>query len=259
MAGELCGVLDDEDLTESSLDDRLEIEQLAQGEESNGKVTVSGACGGVEIDNGVTAGLVNGVFVSAVGDIIVGVNVVVFEIDEIVDVQVERIAVDDVNVGETASIDVRAEDDVANEFGDVTANDVAVVEAGAGDEVVDVVSGDEETVGNDSNEVISDGATVDDVIAEDAGDVDFEDNFVSDFIIDASKPGKVSGLNEFGDCNETTDKSVDAMDNVSSFTTTEEVEVGESVTFTRTVSVLGFNSVANVSLLFDASMLFFRY
>ena len=255
MAGELCGVLDDEDPTESSLDDRLEIEQLAQGEESNGKVTVSGACGGLEINNGVTAGFVNGVFVSAVGDIIAGVKAVVFEIDEIVDVKVDRIAVDDVNVGDTTSI----EDVVANEFGDVTANDVAVVEAGVGDEVVNVVSGDEETVGNDSNEVISDGATVDDVVAEDPGDVDFEDNFVSDFIIDASKPGKVSGFNEFGDCNETTDESVDAMDNVSTFTTTGEVEIGESVSLTRAVSVLGFNSVANVSLLFDASMLFFRY
>lgn len=259
MAGELCGVLDDEDPTESSLDERLEIEQLAQGGESNGKVTVSGACGGLGIDNGVTAGFVNDIFVSAVGDIVVGVNVFVFEIDEIVDVKVDRIAVDDVNVGETTSIDVRAEDVVANEFGDVTANDVAVVEAGVGDEVVNVVSGAEETVGKGSNEIISDGATVDDVVAADPGDVDFEDNFVSDFITDASKSGRVSGFNESSDCNETTDESVDARDNVSSFTTIGEVAVDESVSFTRTVSVLGFDSVANVSLLFDASMLFFRY
>ena len=49
MAGELSGVLDNGDPTESSLDERLEIEHAVQGAESIGTATVSGACGGLAV------------------------------------------------------------------------------------------------------------------------------------------------------------------------------------------------------------------
>lgn len=265
MAGELSGVLDNDDPTESPLDDRLEIEQGVQGGESIGTATVSGACGGLVVkvsgieSSGVVVGFVNDIIVSVFGAIVLVVNVVIIEIGEIEDDEVDEIAVDDVNVGDTISDDISDEQVVANEFSDVTASDVTVVKAGVGDEVVNVVIGYEGMVVNDSSERISDGAIFDDVVAEELGDK----ISASDVIIDASGQGFVfkEHDNESRDSNETTDEFFDGINDACVEDVSialHEVEVGKLASLMRTVAVLGFDSVANVSLLLESSMLVLR-
>ena len=195
-----------------------------------------------------------------------GVNVVIFEIGEIEEDKVDGIAVVDVNVGDTTSDDISGEKVFANEFGDATANDVAVVKGGVGDEVVNVVIGDEEIVVNGWSKICSDVSIFGDVVTEDLDDVCLEEISASDVIIDASEQVDVTVFNghdnESRDSNKTTGESFDSTDNVIaedvSSVTIEEVEVGESAPLMKTVSVLGFDSVANVSLLFESSMLVLR-
>ena len=195
-----------------------------------------------------------------------GVNLVIFEISEIEDDKVDGIAVIDVNVGDTTSDDISGEKVFANEFGDATANDVAVVEGGVGDEVVNVVIGDEEIVVNGWSKIFSDVSIFGDVVIEDLDDVCLEEISVSNVIIDASEQVDVTVFNghdnESRDSNKTTGESFDSRDNVIvedvSSVTIEELEVGESAPLMKTVSVFGFDSVGNVSLLFESSMLVLR-
>ena len=195
-----------------------------------------------------------------------GVNLVIFEISEIEDDKVDGIAVIDVNVGDTTSDDISGEKVFANEFGDATANDVAVVEGGVGDEVVNVVIGDEEIVVNGWSKIFSDVSIFGDVVIEDLDDVCLEEISVSNVIVDASEQVDVTVFNghdnESRDSNKTTGESFDSRDNVIvedvSSVTIEELEVGESAQLMKTVSVFGFDSVGNVSLLFESSMLVLR-
>ena len=195
-----------------------------------------------------------------------GVNVLILEIGEIEEDKVDGIAVVDVSVGDTTSDDISGEKVFANEFDDATANDVAVVEGGVGDEAVNVVIGDEEIVVNGWSKIFSDVSIFGDVVIEDLDDVCLEEISVSDVTIDASEQVDVTVFNghdnESRDSNKTTDESFDSRDNVIvedvSSVTIEEVEVGESAPLMKTVSVLGFDSVANVSLLFESSMLVLR-
>ncbi len=275
MAGELSGVLDNDDATEPSLDDWLEIENMAQGGESTGTATVSGACGDLTVrtggvENDVIIGFGNDVTKFSVGDIIVeGVEGVIFETveitnDEVHDITVDEVSDDDATSGNVNADDVSSDEVTANDFDGVITNDVTTDEVtivGVKDEDVNIVIGDDEMAVDDSQNIFSEEVIAEDVVVEQPDCICMDEMSDIDVIVDVSGIDDVTSGIEAFDGDTTTGVSVDGKgdvcaEHVFSFTK-EKVEV--DVSSASSTSVLRFESPVIVSLLLESLMLVLRF
>ena len=270
MAGELSGVLDNDDATEPSLDDWLEIENMAQGGESTGTATVSGACGDLTVrtagvENDVIIGFGNDVTKFSVGDVIVeGVEGVIFEMveitnDEVHDNTVDEVSDDDATSGNVSADDVSSDEVTVNDFDGVIATDVTIV--GVKDEDVNIVIGNDEMAVDDSQNLFSEEVIVEDVVVEQPDCICMDEMSDIDVIVDVSGIDDVTSGIEAFDGDTTTGVSVDGKgdvcaEHVFSFTK-EKVEV--DVSSASSTSVLRFESPVIVSLLLESLMLVLRF
>jgi hypothetical protein len=245
MAGEVSGVLDNDDAAEPSLDDWLGLEHVTQeGGEWTGTATVSGACGGLTvrtegIEKDVIIGLVNDVIICSVGDVIVkGVDGVIFETAESMNDEVNGINANEFDVDgiptDGEEIDGTGADDVGVD--DVTADDVTV--EGAKDDTVAVntvvVAGDEIDevieIAADSPERITGEVSVEGaVVTKEPGAACVEDVSANEI----SAADDVTFVNEFTNGDTTTHVSNDGDEEV-------ETEAEKSSFSSSSISVLEF-------------------
>ena len=236
------------------------------GGERTGTATVSGACGGLTvrmegIGNDMAIGLENDVIIFSVVDVILGVDCVIFGMDESMNDEVNGINASEFIVDGVIFDDVGIDEVDANDIDDVITDDVTVdkvtiedVKDGA---VNIVVCGDKLSSNRISEELI-----VGDVVVTETKEVYVDDKFAGEAIV-VSGADDVTFVNAFVDGDTTTIASDDGKGDVCGedvfSLTKEDTEVHKFAFSVSSISVLELDSPVIVSSLVKSPMFGLRY